>query len=172
MNASAIARRPDARSSRSNSAMVQSELPIAISFAGRNRCCCLWVTRNSMRDQSASMSSTGQNCRRCSARDKIQDDRNSANRPCTSTSAYSRARCGSRQAPAHEGSAADDSPAGSRNHARSERAACDWTRRTRPPAATTGERHSRAIICATSLQARLSFAPRRFKSRFAAMLAS
>jgi hypothetical protein len=115
--------------------------------------------------RSASRSSTDRNCRRCSARDKIRDGRNSASRPYTSTSAYNPVRHGLDRTPGCEGSAADDSPAESRSHASDGGVASGWARRTQRQATATAERPATRMICATLLQARRSSAQMRFKSR-------
>ena len=112
-------------------------------------------TRNSTSARSASKSSTGRNCRRCSGRVNIQDGRNSTARRYTGNLAHipvCRRLLPSDHKPERCCSAADDSRAGSRSHANDGCAARERARRTQWLAAATRELHLMRRMCRTLVQ--------------------
>ena len=135
------------------------------------------ISRNSRPARSASASSTGRSCRRCSDRRKSRAGRNSASRHRTRNivglDRYTKgAGCGAPCAkPKLSGrkaewcySVADDSPAGSRIRASVAPAVYEPAQPARRPAAATGRQQSTETRGATSAHHRRPAIERRFKS--------
>jgi len=128
-------------------------------------------TRNSTLARSASKSSTGRSCRRCSGRGKIRGRRNNTARHHTSSSAHNLARRGSippDHRPARCCWAADDSRAGSRSRASDRRAAGAPARPTPAPARATRQlRLMRRMFATQPQHTRSAFQMRRLAGNFA-----
>jgi hypothetical protein len=112
-------------------------------------------TRNSTSARSASKSSTGRNCRRCSVHGKTRDYRNSTARHYTNNVAH-RLACRGLISSNHKRErcyrAADDSRAGSRSRASDRCASGERARRTRWLAAATRAWHLIGRMRATFVQ--------------------